>query len=50
MTDIQKKMMEKLGLKKEDFEKKPNETNTRLSDIEDALIELAEIIEEQTNG
>lgn len=39
-------MMKKLGLTEEDFKPKANDEKQRLDDIENALIELAEMISE----
>ena len=51
MTELERKIIEKAGLNQSDFEPKPDEDKDRLSDIEDALIELAEIISEvSSNG
>lgn len=44
------KLMERLGLAPQDFEPKDNDSAQRIADIEDALMELAEIITEVQNG
>lgn len=46
MDGIMKTLIEANNVKEEDVQPKTNETQTRLNDIEDALIELAEIISE----
>ena len=46
MTELERKIMEKMGVAPEDFEPKADEDKDRLSDLEDAVIELAEIISE----
>lgn len=51
MTDLERKIIEKAGLNPADFNPKPDDDKDRLNDIEDALIELAEIISEvSSNG
>ena len=48
---LNEKILELLNITAEDFKSKPDEDKDRLSDIEDALIELAEIISEvSSNG
>lgn len=43
--------MEKLGLTEDDFKPKKNDDKQRLDDIENALIELAEMLSEvEENG
>lgn len=46
MTEIQKKMMEKLGLTEEDFEKKETVVSNeeRINDLEVAVCELFEAL------
>ena len=43
---IDTKAIEKLGLQLKDFQPQTDEDKDRLSDLEDAVIELAEIISE----
>ena len=52
MTDkLNPTILQILGLTEDDFKPKPDEDKDRLNDIEDALIELAEIISEvSSNG
>lgn len=45
-----KSLMEKLGLTEKDFKPKTNDNEQRLDDIENALIELAELISEVENN
>lgn len=47
MTDKQKRRIEKLGMNPSAFEPSAETTEERLTAIEDALIELAEIITEE---
>lgn len=49
-TPSQREMMEKAGLTEEDFEKKPVSDNERISILEDAVLELGDIIGEVVNG
>lgn len=44
MTDVQKQMIEKLGLTRQDFEPTEITESERLEQIEAALIELAAMI------
>lgn len=51
LNDLERRIIEKAGLNPDDFNQKPDEDKNRLSEIEDALIELAEIISEvSSNG
>ena len=43
-------LLEKLGLTEADFKPKTNDDKQRLDDIENALIELAELISEVENN
>ena len=43
MNDRQKKMIEKLGLKEEDFEPKKQSDSERIADLEDLVTILAEV-------
>lgn len=47
---MSKTLMEKLGLTEKDFKPKTNDNEQRLDDIENALIELAEWLDEVQNG
>lgn len=46
MDETTKRRIAKLGLKLKDFEPNPNEEKNRIADLEDAVLELAEIISE----
>lgn len=46
MDEMLKTLIEANNIRKEDCEPKPNEGKDRLNDLEDAVIELAEIISE----
>ena len=46
MTEFKKAILEKVGIEPKDFEPKQDATEERISELEDALIELASILME----